>query len=93
MTEWAKIFRALSNENRLKIIQLLHRRRAMMVTGVAEQVKLSFKATSKHLIMLSQLGILHHDARDGKVYYSLSPTPRLDVKYILRKVFGAPKTL
>lgn len=92
MTEWAKIFKALSNENRLKIIQLLHRRRAMTVTGVSEQVKLSFKATSKHLIMLSQLGILHYEARDGKVYYSLNATVRADVKYILRKVFGAPRS-
>lgn len=91
MKDWEKIFKALGNVNRLNIIKALHRARVLTVTNVADQLKISFKATSKHLNMLKHLDMLQSEAKYGQVYYSLNPDVRADVRYILRKVFGASK--
>ena len=54
--ELSKIFKALGNERRVWITEILFnsRNREMSVTDLAEKINLSLKSTSKHL---QQLGI------------------------------------
>lgn len=66
------VFRVLANENRLKIIELLSRRSKMTVGDIAEYLKISFKATSNHLVMLKNLDVLEAQGTAGHVFYSLN---------------------
>lgn len=78
--DWTKIFKGFGNENRLKIIKILYSRKELSVSEIAAKIRLSLKSTSKHLIQLSQLGILQSEGKRGQVYYQLNPI--LDSKII-----------
>ena len=71
MKRWTIVFKALANVNRLKIIALLASGKSMTVTEIAEELDISFKSTSKHLIMLKNLGVLDSTGKEGHVHYSL----------------------
>jgi len=49
-----KIFKSLGNERRLKILSLLLSEGPMTVSDIAEKINLSFKSTSKHIIILDR---------------------------------------
>ncbi len=68
---WVNIFRVLGNINRLKIIIMLSTRKEMTVTNIANELKISLKATSRHLIMLQNFDLLESEGRGGFVHYSL----------------------
>lgn len=72
MKRWTVIFRALANINRLKIITMLCRGRKMNVGDIAENLKISFKATSNHLAILKNLDVLDGRGTDGHVFYSVN---------------------
>ena len=72
MKRWTVIFRALANINRLKIIKLLADGRKMNVTDIAEDLKISFKATSNHLALLKNLDVLEAQGIAGHVFYSFN---------------------
>ena len=73
MKRWVIIFRTLANINRLKIIKMLSDGRKMNVSDIAENLKISFKATSNHLAMLRNLDVLEANGSDGHVFYSVNP--------------------
>ena len=72
MKKWAIVFKALANINRLKIVELLSNGRKMNVGDIAAALKISFTATSNHLVMLHKLDVLDADGKDGHVFYSLN---------------------
>jgi DNA-binding transcriptional ArsR family regulator len=72
MKRWTLIFKALSNINRLKIIKLLAGSRGLNVTEIADSLKISLNATSKHLIMLNNLEVLENSGKHGHVFYRLN---------------------
>lgn len=74
MKRWTIIFKALSNINRLKIIELLRGGRQVAVGDIAVALRISITATSNHLIMLQKLDVLEAVGRDGHVFYSLNPS-------------------
>mgnify|MGYP001584905057 CR=1 FL=1 len=53
-----KIFRGFANRRRLHIIQFLLKKKEASVSDIAEEIRLSFKSTSKHLALLRQLDVL-----------------------------------
>ena len=69
--ELEKILKGLANKRRLAIIRLLSKNDAMRVSDIASFIKLSFKATSKHLLILKQLDIIESQQINREVYYSL----------------------
>lgn len=83
MKRWTQIFKALANINRLKIIKLLSQARPMTVTDIAEEIEISLKGTSKHLILLHNLDILTATGRDGHVFYGFNDQAPADIKKIL----------
>jgi len=70
---WAKIFKALANENRLKIVGMLHRGHKMSVSEIKRALGISYKWTSLNLNNLKRVGILESEGRKGHVFYYLNP--------------------
>ena len=72
MKRWSIIFKILGNINRLKIIKLLSGGSRLSVSNIAGELKISQKATSKHLIILHHLDVLHSIGSEGHVFYFLN---------------------
>jgi DNA-binding transcriptional ArsR family regulator len=68
-----KTLKALANGRRLAIISFLKERNEATVGDIARHINLSFKATSKHLVLLSSSELVTKEQRDLFVYYRLSP--------------------
>jgi ArsR family transcriptional regulator len=66
----AGIFKLLSVAARVRIVQAL-KRRAMCVTELTSQLGISQEATSQHLRVLRDAGIIWFQKRGFHVYYSL----------------------
>lgn len=75
--------KCLANEHRLTIILFLKKKKLASVGEISDHTKISFKATSKHLLYLLKQGILisHYDG--PFVMYSLSINPPELIKRIL----------
>lgn len=86
MKQLEKILKALANKRRLAILQYLKNNREESVGEIAKAIKLSFKATSKHLAILSSVDILDHDKRSLQIYYSLSAQCPPTAKQIIDKL-------
>lgn len=67
-----KILKAHANRRRLTIIAYIQRRGSVNVGGIAEAIKLSFKATSKHLAVLYAAGIVEREQVNLTMNYSLT---------------------
>ena len=75
--EVEKIIKALANRRRLAILKYLRRVNRATVGSVAEEIKLSFKATSKHLGVLSAAGLVESEKIGLRVdYYLKEPLHR-----------------
>ena len=85
MKEWTKVFKALANENRLKILRLLAKKRELPVKAIGEHIDLGIKATSKHLIILANLNMLQSQGKLGSVWYTLHPAIRPEIQHIIHK--------
>ena len=72
MYRWTIIFKALSNINRMKVIQLLKRHGSMNVGDIANALDISVTATSNHLVLLEKLGVLVSVGKGGHVLYALN---------------------
>jgi len=72
LNQWATIHRGLGNQNRLKILKLLTDRKAMSVGEIADELKISFKNTSRNLRILQSLDLLEFEGRNDRVYYSIN---------------------
>jgi ArsR family transcriptional regulator len=66
----AGIFKLLSVEARIRIVLAL-KRRALCVTELTSQLGISQEATSQHLRVLRDAGIVKFQKRGFHVYYSL----------------------
>jgi DNA-binding transcriptional ArsR family regulator len=66
----AGIFKLFSVEARVRIIQSL-KKRGMCVTEIMSQLGISQEATSQHLRVLRDAGIVRFQKRGFHVYYSL----------------------
>ena len=67
--ELARVLKALANERRLAILRFLNSKKEAPVGRVAEEIKLSFKATSKHLALLAAAGILEKEHRLNQMFF------------------------
>ncbi|MBI3952486.1 MAG: winged helix-turn-helix transcriptional regulator [Candidatus Doudnabacteria bacterium] len=66
------ILKALANRRRLAIIKFLRTRKEASVGEIAGQIRLSFKATSKHLNILARANLLDKEQRSLVVFYYLA---------------------
>jgi DNA-binding transcriptional ArsR family regulator len=66
----AEIFKLLSVEARIRIVQAL-KRRAMCVTELTSQLGITHSATSQHLRLLRNVHLVNFQKRGLHVYYHL----------------------
>ena len=84
MTDVTKISRALSDKNRLKILQMLTEGETNVGT-VAENLRVEENLASHHLRVLASLGFLRSDKRGRQVFYSLDKEELTDLFRDLKK--------
>ncbi len=83
MKDIEKQMKALANARRLAILKYLKKSREATVGDIAEEIKLSFKATSKHLGILYAVGMLEKDQRSLTIHYRLSKTAHPVARHML----------
>lgn len=66
-----RVLRALASRKRLEIVRLVLDR-PLSVTDIAEKVRLSHKATSRHVILLAQADLLDSERVGSYSYYRVS---------------------
>jgi DNA-binding transcriptional ArsR family regulator len=67
----SEIFKALSVDTRLKIIELLKSRGPLGVTAIADELDVTPSAVSQHLRVLRQAGLVDSERRGYWVPYSI----------------------
>lgn len=77
-----RILKALANKRRLAIVVYLRKKHEASVGVIAAEIKLSFKATSKHLGVLYAADIVEREQRSLSMFYKLTSTPHPLAKYI-----------
>ena len=70
--ELERIMKALANRRRLAIIKYLKIEKEASVGDIAGEILLSFKATSKHLGVLSAASIIDREQRSLQMFYCLA---------------------
>ena len=85
--ETERILKALANKRRLAIIDLLHKEKDKSVGEIASAIKLSFKATSKHVLTLMNVDIVDKEQRSSQAFYSLNKNAPDTVKSLLKIIF------
>ncbi len=83
MHKLEKILKALANRRRLAILKYLKDNKEAPVEEIADEISLSFKATSKHLGVLSAIDIVEREQRSSQMFYRLSAEQKPLVKYII----------
>lgn len=81
-----KALKALANKRRLAIVKLLLKKQEQSVGDIAGSIKLSFRATSKHLTILANADILEREQRSIQMFYSLNKYAPSAVKQLLKVV-------
>ena len=90
LRELEKIYRALGGRKRLEILKLLSSGKEYTVGDIAKSIRLSFKSTSKHLIILRQVGFLERRQAGYVGLYSLDEHLTSILKGLLEQVRKAP---
>ena len=75
--------KALANRRRLAILKYLKRRGTATVTNIARGIKLSFRSTSKHLVILSAFDIIEKNQQGSHVFYKLFKNQVPAAKHII----------
>lgn len=83
MRKLEKILKALANRRRLAILKYLKENKEAPVAEIAHEINLSFKATSKHLSVLSAVDIIEREQRSSQMFYRLSSEQEPSAKYIV----------
>ena len=91
-TEPHRIFRALSVETRLRIVEILSQR-AVCVGALSKILGVSAGAVSQHLRILKDAGLVEADRRGYFIHYRVTRQARKRVQDALRTLFpkGAAK--
>lgn len=71
MRNLERVLKALANRRRLDIVTFLKEKKEAPVWEISEHIKLSFKATSKHLGVLASSDIVDREQRSLEMYYRL----------------------
>ena len=81
---WVQIFKLFANINRVKIVILLQQKGApLSVTDISDDIGISLKSASKHLIMLDQFDVINGEGKSGHVFYTLNLNMSADIKQVI----------
>jgi DNA-binding transcriptional ArsR family regulator len=82
--ELEQVIKALANRRRISIVRLLKHRTHASVGIIAHEIKLSFRATSKHLGILSSVGIVDRTQQSLLMLYRLGD----DIPTVAQRIIG-----
>lgn len=85
-------FKALANEERLQIIQLLKKNKEMFAQDVERHFFLEQSTTSHHLNILRRAGITNARKEGRKVFYSLNESVLLDTFVRFSELFKSAES-
>lgn len=71
MTEFVKVFRALADPTRQKMLALLEERGELCVSEVGEHFEMAQPSISHHLRTLREAGLVRARKRGKEVYYAI----------------------
>ena len=78
-----KILKALANRRRLAILRYLKKNKVASVADIADEIKLTFKATSNHLRVLATLDLLEREQQGYHGMYRIVKDQKPVVQYII----------
>ncbi|MGB9696538.1 MAG: ArsR/SmtB family transcription factor [Ignavibacteria bacterium] len=78
LEKYEKIFKALSDKSRLRILKMLQRK-SLCVCEITEILKLATSTVSKHLSILHEAGLIISDKDKKWVNYKINPEPEDDI--------------
>jgi len=81
--ELEKLLKAVGNRRRIAILQYLKKHHEASVGELAGEIHLSFRSTSRHLMVLSFAGIIESDQRSTQIFYSIVSEQNLTALKIL----------
>lgn len=81
--ELERQFKAVANKRRIAILTLLKRRDSVKVGVIADEIKLSFNATSKHIGVLYAAGFVDREQFSLEMHYRIADKLSADAKAIL----------
>ena len=84
--ELEKVYKAVSSRKRLEILKLLADGKERTVGDIATAIHLSFKSTSKHLVLLRQVGFLDRRQFGYVGLYSLDDQLSALLNQLLRQI-------
>lgn len=82
-----RILKALANRRRLAILKALEKHE-LSVSEISRSIKLSFRATSKHLCILANSDILDRRQESLNVYHRLSDHMPNVARVVLASVYS-----
>ena len=87
MDQLIKIFKALSDKNRLRIVKMLQQKK-LCVCEITAVLELATSTVSKHLSLLKETGIIG-DVKDGRwvEYYLTTQTKNIFINGLLPLLF------
>jgi len=80
-----KHHKALGNRKRCLIIILLSQYESIPVWFIAQEIELSIKSTSKHLLVLLQAHLVRSNRKKTEVHYSLLKPAPITLKTFLKE--------
>ena len=78
-----KIFKALANEHRLKLLHTLMKKGEKEISELAREIGIPYKTAARNLKILEQTNFVISRRWQGLVYYSLRREPGLEYNKIL----------
>jgi len=87
ITKCSKALKALSDLNRLKILELLFKGE-LCVSDMVKTLKIDQPKVSHHLAILKKAGIIHDRRQGRKIIYSLNPAVYKKSEYMDKVDFG-----
>lgn len=82
----AEFFKALSVENRIRIIELLKRRGVCCVNAITRELGITQSAVSQHLRLLRQLNLLKSERKGYWIHYRINEEKLERCRLILDRV-------
>jgi DNA-binding transcriptional ArsR family regulator len=79
-----KMLKAVANRRRVAILACLKKEKEMKVGNIAEQIHLSFNATSKHLGVLFAANLVDRDQHSLEMWYRLAPSQHILIDTLLK---------
>ena len=73
-----KIFRALANEHRVRLLHALMKKGEKEISELAREIGIPYKTTARNLKILEQTNFVLSRRWQGLVYYSLRNEPGLE---------------